>query len=166
MIAGVVSTRAIFVHTPELVAFAAPILAYPDGFTISLHVAARGPEQVRRQAMRKGRLWTQFSSEQPRVDLLDDDPDLTVSFADGRSQTMDDELSQEARAIHVCSLGSEMTNGDELRWGTEAWITPLPPEGPVVFRLRWPSLGIDATATVEGREVLAASSDALSLWSE
>jgi hypothetical protein len=51
-------------------------------------------------------------------------------------------------------------------WETAYWLWPLPPEGPLTFVAEWPAMHIEeSAATVDGRALRQAASEAEVVWS-
>lgn len=56
-------------------------------------------------------------------------------------------------------------HGDERTFGTDWWIWPLPPPGPMTFVCSWPARGVHAArAVIDGDEIRARAAEAEVLW--
>jgi hypothetical protein len=92
--------------------------------------------------------------------------ELTVAYGDGRWQSNSDYANDGPAAFVLdeveCGRGSGPDGGSEW-WGVY-WAAPLPPVGPVTFRLRWPAAGVDGEAVVDGATISVAASTAAVLW--
>lgn len=55
--------------------------------------------------------------------------------------------------------------GSQYNWHSWCWVHPLPPPGPVVFGVAWPSYDVPEThVEIEGALIREAAARAISLW--
>jgi hypothetical protein len=89
-----------------------------------------------------------------------------VIYADGTSWSNLDALPAEiderpSGPVVVMRSGG----GDRGSWAMNAWLWPLPPDGPLTFVAEWPKYRItECRADVDGGRVRAAASRAEQLW--
>jgi hypothetical protein len=137
---------------------------YPTGAEFTLQLELRAPEDDRTFMP-----W-EFHSRPPErdEDLPDDLLRLGVIYADGTSWSNLDAppaaLDEPPPGPVVMMRGG---GGDRGSWAMNAWLWPLPPDGPVTFVAEWPKYSItESRADVDGGRVRAAASHAEQLWTD
>ena len=112
------------------------VIAYPNGFEIELHASGLLIEDAEMPWSRSSRGFCRFRGLQ-----------LTVSFADGRSQHIDDLTSEDEEGPLTFSPFRRDDSGSETLW---LWVMPLPSDGPVRLVATWPLRGIQQAAVEFG----------------
>jgi hypothetical protein len=86
---------------------------------------------------------------------------LGVELADGRRASGMRMGERDTDLVFHSGSGSGGEASVEQTW----WLGPLPPEGPLVFVVRCPELGIGETATeLDGSAIRRAADDVVTLW--
>ena len=138
------------------------VIAFPEGCTLTVHVAAR------RGALEDS-AWAPLHGGTP----TDTDLMLGVRFPDGSKATpVDNAFPGWARPTDrpeppmLVEVGGESSSTDRFfRSNQQLWLWPLPPPGPFEFAIEWPSMGIAMTlTTLDGGAIVAAAEHALPYW--
>jgi hypothetical protein len=112
------------------------VIAYPNGFEIELRASGLLIEDAEMPWSRSSRGFWRFRGLQ-----------LTVSFADARSQHIDDLTSEDEEGPLTFSPFRRDDSGSETLW---LWVMPLPSDGPVRLVATWPLRGIQQAAVEFG----------------
>lgn len=93
---------------------------------------------------------------------------LGLEYPDGRrASTLDDGWAGDpgAEGGERLVLVQESGSGSETSADQLYWVTPLPPDGPVAFIIRWPAFGIaESRMELDGGPIRAAASRSRILW--
>jgi hypothetical protein len=141
--------------------------AFSAGFRFTLAVRLR---QVPSE-LDHGRLFMLISPHAPRgVDVpLERRLLLGLEYADGRRTSTlpgarlpgPDEAADDQRLMLWHNGGGGGRQGVDQTY----WVTPLPPEGPVIFVLAWPGFGLPESRTVvDSAAIRAAADQSQLLW--
>jgi hypothetical protein len=166
---GYAPERAVVFRTDDLILIAGRFDVYPTGAEFTWQLEMRVPEDGRTCGPSmpfEPRGWPLERDE----DLPDDLLRLGVIFADGSSwsnldgptffKPIDEPPTGPISHIHGGGGGGG-------GWVMNAWLWPLPPDGPLTFVAEWPKYGIpESRADVDGGRVRAAAAYAEQLWSD
>ena len=108
------------------------VIAYPDGFEIELRAEGLLIQDAEMPWGRSSRGFWHFGGLQ-----------LAVSFADGRSQHIEDLTSENQEGLVTVSPFRRDDSGLETLW---LWVMPLPADGPVRLVATWPLRDIEHAA--------------------
>ena len=143
------------------------IEAFSTGFRFTLAVRVRQP----RPELARGGLFMLLSPHlQPGLEIpLADRLLLGIEFADGRrASTLQDRRIQGPGGVadsEQLVLAEQGGGGSEQSVDQTLWVAPLPPEGPVIRILTWPSFGMNESRTLlDGAAIRAAASRSQPLW--
>jgi hypothetical protein len=146
------------------------VLAFPQGCSLTLHIA------VRRGSLGKpawDRLCRSHPGEDPYRTPADGDLKLGVRFPDGtKTTTIDNAFRGWARPTDrpdppmLVEVESGSTSDDRLhRSDRQLWLWPLPPPVPFEFLIEWQTVGIPITATrLDGSAIAHAAEQAQPYW--
>ncbi len=155
VLGGVVPLQVLVARTDQVAVIAEYFVAYPSGVTFSLTIRSRDvvPPEMR------------FGG--PGLEMVR----LGVQFADGRkAATVGAEAGfgcpKDDRGVPtVPVLLAKGGSGRDRSWELEHWLWPLPPPGPLVLVVEWPTLGIAETRhQVDAALIRQAAERTVTLW--
>lgn len=154
-------------RTDEVAVGVTQLEAFSTGFRFTLAVRLR---RARPEFVHGGLLMSIGSYAHPGMEVFLEDRLLVgLEYSDGRRASSLDGPGWEgpgsepdhSQVVLVQGSGG----GDDRSADQTFWVAPLPPEGPVVFVLAWPSLGIAESRTAfDGAAIRAAAARSQVLW--
>ncbi|GAA4258414.1 hypothetical protein [Dactylosporangium darangshiense] len=146
------------------------VIAFREGCTLNLHLAAR------RGTLEESaweRLLGSLTGQHPYVTPADAALKFGVRFPDGsKATTIANAFRGWAHPTDrpdppmLVETGSGSSSSDRSYEGDQQlWLWPLPPPEPFEFVIEWQSMGIDTTAiTLDGSAIARAAEQALPYW--
>ena len=157
VIPGSVPGELLLIRTEDVAVAIGSIRAYPSGFEFTVHMRARGKTTSGQSRPGPNDPFGRFGQH---GDTSGDVLQLGLLYADGRRGATTGSTGD-------VSLMSGGGGGSELRWDSDFWVYPLPPDGPVTFVAAWPGYGAaETTADLDGAAIHAAAARAVVLWPE
>lgn len=143
----------LLVRTADVAVALLGVQAYTTGVAFVLAARARGPEDpAGRNEL--GELFWQHRGGGPRFLF-------GVEFADGRRASNARFGRDDGELIFHPGSGS----GGSVSVDQEWWLSPLPPEGPLLVVVRCPEIGLEETVTeLDGAAIRRAGEAATVLW--
>ena len=138
-------------RTPDVAVALLGLQAYTTGVAFQLAARARGPQEAGGPD-RLGELFWDHRGGAPRFLL-------GVQFADGRRAS--NVPGHDGDLVFHPGGGSGGSSSVDQEW----WLSPLPPEGPLLVVVRCPELGLEETVTeLDGTAIRRAGEAATVLW--
>ena len=162
VIPGLVPWEAVLARTGQVAVAVGGLHAYPNGFEFTVHARLRQEDEPRPGGA--GLFGRHGWRREPNEGLR-----LGVMYADGRRAAAPggfpppgDDADAGRLVLH------ENGGGRSARtWDGDFWVSPLPPEGPVIFVVSWPEQGVTETrAELDGATIREAARRAVLLWPE
>jgi hypothetical protein len=141
-------------RTDDVVVYIPDVNVYSTGLTFAVVMMNRRPDE------------DVYGHHGPMLGhpLSDDDARLGVAFADGRRAVMGDWGEQAATSPQIV-FRSNGGGGGGRTWSVNAWLWPIPPQGPVTIVFRWLAEGIAETRVeVDAAPLREAAARAEVLW--
>ena len=140
-------------RTPDVAVALLGVQACTTGVAFELAARARGPEDPA-AGDRLGELFWDHRGGSPRFLF-------GVQFADGRRASNAAGGAGDGDLIFHPGGGSGGSSSVDQEW----WLSPLPPEGPLLVVVRCPELGLEETVTeLDGTAIRRAGEAATVLW--
>jgi hypothetical protein len=155
-----VPMRVLLARTDDIAVSVGDVVAYSTGFTLRLAV------RVRPGVVEDPRSFFMQLHAPPGMASADG-LRFGIGFADGRRATRmrPGPTSEGPPPIALMARGGGDSGGGGLDVGY--WVFPLPPAGPLVFALEWPSRGIDETTReVDATAIAEAGAQSEVLWKD
>lgn len=161
LLPGQVPGRLIVFRTADAVLVLDHFEVYPDG------VGFRANLQLRygRHSM-EDFPWERYSWDGATAGIREEMLRLGVVFSDGSSWTNIDAPSPDNEPQPGPSIEFLDGGGGGRSWTVNAWLAPIPPDGPLTFFAEWPAYGVEETeATMDATELRRAADRIEDLWS-
>ncbi|SDF94893.1 hypothetical protein SAMN05660662_3894 [Blastococcus aurantiacus] len=143
----------LLVRTPDVAVALLGLQVYTTGVAFQLAARARGPEDPAAPD-RLGDLFWNHRGGSPRFLL-------GVQFADGRRASNVPVRGADGDLVFHPGGGSGGSVSVDQDW----WLSPLPPEGPLLVVVRCPEIGLEETGTeLDGTAIRRAGESATVLW--
>jgi hypothetical protein len=174
---GVAALELMLVNTGEFAMYVSTVLAYPNGFELTLLMRARqefadereefwpmGMSMRRWHAYRGGAATDAIPPELLRFGLQFSDGSKVTNVGSSPFPTaFDEEIGDKPpRGPTMMQQGG---GGGGASYEQTYWVQPLPPAGELVFACEWPQRQIPlTTATIDADVILEAAARAVELW--
>jgi len=162
VIPGLVPWEVMLARTGQAAVAVGGLHAYPNGFEFTVHVRLRQEHEPRPGGA--GLFERHGWRPEPHEGLR-----LGVLYADGRRAAAPGGLpppGDDAGAGQLV-LRENGGGGSARMWDGNFWVSPLPPEGPVIFVVSWPEHEVAETrAELDGAAIREAAGRAVMLWPE
>ena len=143
----------LLVRTPDVAVALLGLQAYTTGVAFTLAARARGPEDPAAEDGLGRLLWDHRGGSPSFL--------FGVQFADGRRASNAWFGEGDGDLILHPGGGSGGSASVDQDW----WLSPLPPEGPLLVVVRCPEIGLEETATeLDGTAIRRAGEAATVLW--
>lgn len=159
-VAVVVPLSMVLARSDDVAVVVAGVQAHRAGFAFTLSAL------VRRQPRLDHDVFRQVAGHAPAGERLL----LGLEFADGRRGSNIDTATAWPPALaaggpQAISVMDSGGSGGGRRFDLHFWVTPLPPEGPLRFVLRWDAQQVaEAVVEVDGGLIASAGDQAQELW--
>ena len=167
-IGGVVPVELLVARSEEAAVTAGRILAYPDGFELTVNSYLHRSVTGRRRRNRHHPFMWQHMAE-PGEPLPEDLLRIGLAWPDGGRATNVDAWGRSWPDATEPAHGLDEHGGGGSDWSYshEFWAWPVPEAGPLRVVVEWPAFGIAETSTeIDGRLIADAAARARPVWPE